>query len=136
MSPIDSASVNAPGETIAETAASRPPPRPAQAELTTNASICIRATFRPDSAAATSLSRSARQLRPILLWPRLASSTSVISAPAEAIQASQRVGGNVTPRKAGVVTVKLRPWSPPSSPENRSASDGSATASISVAPAR
>src|SRR5260370_22608552 len=135
-SPMESARVKAPGETIAETAASRAPPSPAHAELTTKASICILATFRPDRDAATSLSRSARQLRPILLRPRLASRTRVISAPAQVIQASQRVGGKVTPRKPGVVTLKPRPRAPPPSPAYLLARDGSATASISVAPAR
>ena len=33
-------------------------------------------------------------------------------------QASQRVGGKVAPSDAGVVTVTLRPWSPPNTPGN------------------
>ena len=60
----------------------------------------------------------------------------VIRAASAHTQASQRVGGKVAPRPAGGVTVTLRPWSPPNTPENWVASDGSATASMSVAPAR
>ena len=60
----------------------------------------------------------------------------MIRAPAQVTQASQRVGGKVAPRKAGVVMLIDRPWSPPNTPGYWSASEGSATASISVAPAR
>src|SRR5579875_2809959 len=114
----------------------RQQPSPPQAALTTKARIFSRATFRPASAAATSSSRTARQFRPILLADRLASRISAISATRQVSQASQRVGGNVAGRNEGLVTVTTRPWSPPNRPGNWSATVGSATASISVAPAR
>jgi hypothetical protein len=47
--------------------ASSEPARPAQMALTTNARTRVTATFTPSSAAATSSSRTARQLRPIRL---------------------------------------------------------------------
>src|ERR1700677_2781360 len=62
-SAIESVIVNAPGATSPVTIASRPPPSPAQAPRPTNASPGAAATFGPASAAATSSSRTARQLR-------------------------------------------------------------------------
>ena len=134
---IDSVTVKEPGETSVVVMPSRAPARPAQAALTTKASTRSAATFRPASAAAVSSSRTARQLRPILLRPRLASRTRTISAAAQAIQACQRVSGKLVPRKAGgVLMLTLSPWSPPNTPVNLVASEGRATASISVTPAR
>src|SRR5258708_13133593 len=113
---IDRVRANVPGVADELTMASSAPPRPAQAELTTKASTCSRATFRPDNEAATSSSRSARQLRPILLRRRLASSTNVISAHAQPSQASHRVGGNVEPRTPGVLPAPPSPPPPPQTP--------------------
>ncbi len=59
-----------------------------------------------------------------------------MSAPAQVTQACQRVGGKVAPRKPGGVIATVSPWSPPNSDGNWLAIEGSATASISVAPAR
>ena len=78
----------------------------------------------------------ARHERPTRLRARLASRTRTISAAAALTQASHRVGGNVAPSAAGAVTVTLSPWSPPNTPGNWVASEGRATASMSVAPAR
>ena len=92
--------------------------------------------MRPDSEAATSSSRTARQLRPTRLRARLASRISAIRAEAQVTQACQRVGGNVAPSEAGAVMATDRPWSPPKNFWYWSATVGRATASISVAPAR
>src|SRR5260221_11876214 len=100
---IDRVRANVPGVADELTTASIAPPRPAQAELTTNASTWRRATFRPDSDAATSSSRSARQLRPTLLWRRLARSTNVISAHAKPSQASHAGGGDAGRGETGSV---------------------------------
>src|SRR5260370_28640628 len=94
---IDRVRANVPGVADELTMASSAPPRPAQAELTTKASTCSRATFRPDSEAATSSSRTARQLSPILLWRRLASSTQVIFPHSQQTQARQPVGEALEP---------------------------------------
>src|SRR5213082_3208197 len=61
---MDSASVNSPGEAMLVVITSSDPASPAHAALMTNASTRSLATFSPASAAATSSSRSARQLRP------------------------------------------------------------------------
>ena len=132
---MDSVRVNASGEMIDVVTASSAPASPAQAALTTKASTRSRATFRPARAAATSSSPAARQDRPTRLRARLASSTKTISAQPQVSQACQRVTGKAGPRNPGLVITTVRPWSPPSSP-NRRASDGRATASINVAPAR
>src|SRR6201986_991213 len=100
---MDRVRVYAPGATMPVTTASRAPPSPAQAALTTKARTWSRATLRPDSEAATSSSRTARQLRPTRLRARLASRTSAIRADAQVTQACQRVGGNVGPSEAGAV---------------------------------
>ena len=112
------------------------PARPAQAALTTKARIRSPATLRPARAAAVSLSRMACHERPILLRARLASSTRTISAVPALTQASHRVSGNAAPSAAGGMTVTGSPWSPPNTPGNWVASEGRATASMSVAPAR
>ena len=135
-SAIESVIVNAPGATSPVTMARSAPASPAQAALTTNARTRAAATFTPASAAATSSSRTARQLRPTRLRPRFASRTSVTSATAEQTHASHRVSGKFTPRKAGVVKLTSRPWSPPKKPVYAYATEGSATPSSSVAPAR
>ena len=135
-SATDRVTVNAPGETIDVVTASSTPPRPAQAALTTNASTRSRATFSPASAAATSSSPAARQDRPTRLRARLASSTRMISAQPQVSHACQRVSGKLAPRNAGVLATTVSPWSPPNRLLSLSASDGSATASSRVAPAR
>src|SRR5580704_8886381 len=115
-SAMDSVSVKPPGATSPVTRASRAPASPAQAALTTKARTRAAATLIPSSAAATSLSRTARQLRPILLRSRLASKTRTISAAAELTHACHLVGGKFTPRKEGVVKTTFKPWSPPKVP--------------------
>src|ERR1700733_6525358 len=135
-SAIESVIVKAPGATSSVTMASSAPAIPAQVALTTKASTRARATFTPASAAATSSSRTARQLRPTLLRLRFASSTRVISATAEQTQACHLVNGKFTPRKPGVVKTTFSPWSPPKVPGYAYATEGSATLSSSVAPAR
>ena len=117
-SAIDRLSVNEPGETSDVVTASMAPASPAQAALTMNASTRSRPTGSPASAAATGSSRIARQFLPTLLRARFARMTRVTSAASAQIQASQRVGGKVAPSDAGVVTVTLRPWSPPNTPGN------------------
>ncbi len=133
---MDRVTVKDPGETSVVVTPSRAPARPAQAALTAKASTRSLATLSPASAAAVSSSRTARQLRPIRLRARLASTTRVISAAAQAIHACHRVSGKVVPRNAGVLMLMPSPWSPPNVPVNRKASDGRATASMSVTPAR
>ena len=68
MTPVSSAtdrlSGKAPGATSEVTTTSNPPASPAEAELTTKAVICVRATWKPASCAATSSSRTARNARP------------------------------------------------------------------------
>ena len=66
-SAMDRVTVKAPGATRLVTMASSEPASPAQMALTTKARTRVTATFTPSSAAATSSSRTARQLRPILL---------------------------------------------------------------------
>ena len=94
------------------------------------------ATLRPARAAAASSSRTACHERPIRLRARLASKTRTMSAAPALTQASHRVGGKAAPSAAGAVTETDSPWSPPKTPGNWVANDGSATASRSVAPAR
>ena len=79
--------------------ASSAPASPAQVALTTKARMRAAATLMPSSAAATSSSRTARQLRPILLWCRFASRTRMTSATSELTQACHLVSGKFTPRK-------------------------------------
>ena len=81
-----------------------------------NARTRSTATLSPASAAAVSLSRTARQFRPTRLRSTLASSTSTISAQLQHTQACHCVSWKFAPRKPGVVTVKSRPWSPPKTP--------------------
>ena len=108
--------MKAPGATSSVTMASSAPASPAQVALTTKARTRALATFTPASAAATSSSRTARQLRPTLLRLRFASSTRVTSATAEQTHACHLVSGKFTPRKPGVVKTTFRPWSPPNVP--------------------
>ena len=63
----ESWSGNAPGATVPLTTARSPPPSPAAAALTVNASVCQRPTRRPASNAAISSSRTARSDLPIPL---------------------------------------------------------------------
>ena len=98
---MDRVRVNASGEMIDVVTASSAPASPAQAALTTKASTRSRATFRPASAAATSLSPAARQDRPTRLRARLASSTRTISAQPQVSQACQRVSGKAGAEEAG-----------------------------------
>ena len=107
---------NAPGEASCSTTASRPPPSPAQAALTTNASVCTRPTCSPHSDAAISSSRTARNARPMPLCTRLFITNSTTSAPAHAIHASQRSSGKFAPSQdGGVGGLMTSPFSPPSS---------------------
>ncbi|GAB3483092.1 hypothetical protein GCM10027521_22280 [Amycolatopsis cihanbeyliensis] len=91
----------------------------------------------PASSAETSLSRTARRVRPNRPRVRLASNTSASSTLAHTTQACHRVVGTAPARPAGMLfTRKARPLLPPSSSGNRWVSAGSPTASASVAPAR
>ena len=70
------------------------------------------ATFTPASAAATSLSRTARQLRPTRLRARLASSSRTTSATSVVTQACHLVSGKLGPKELGALKMMFRPWSP------------------------
>src|SRR4051794_26136734 len=85
----DSVRLNEPGDAVCKPTAKTPPPRPAAAELTANASTRNRAAGSPASCAAISPSRAERRCRPTAERCTLARKKSTMIAANRLYQACQ-----------------------------------------------